>query len=265
MFMYHPDYQNLGKGSYYHNGYKGFKENSVFDIADLVLAYANSPCLWSHGKRLKKNFVAADWLGLDFDVGLSLKEGLNIFAPYAHIIGTTKSHQVDKKGIKCDRFRVFLRFEKTCFSKDDYEETCRHWVFKYGGDKACVDAARFFWPCKKIISIEDGGKRIGVLDGKNPEKAERKKKFKAKQKRIDEEYEKYGSLPPWVYSLVKGGCEHNQRNIISLKIGIRLLSLGYREDEIVDLIKDSQIPKSGDHDFTEEEIEKCVNNARKYV
>ena len=45
---------------------------------------------------------------LDVDDGLTIQEAKETFKEYKYLIATTKSHQVDKKGLKCDRFRVIL-------------------------------------------------------------------------------------------------------------------------------------------------------------
>lgn len=55
---------------------------------------------WSNDKQ--------NLLMLDFDDGYKLDEALELFKDNTYVIYTTKSHQIEKKGIKCDRFRVIL-------------------------------------------------------------------------------------------------------------------------------------------------------------
>jgi len=45
---------------------------------------------------------------LDVDDGLSIVEAKDKFKDNMYLIYTTKSHQIEKKGIKCDRFRIIL-------------------------------------------------------------------------------------------------------------------------------------------------------------
>lgn len=45
---------------------------------------------------------------LDVDDGMTIKEAKREFAEYKYLIATTKSHQIEKKGLTCDRFRVIL-------------------------------------------------------------------------------------------------------------------------------------------------------------
>lgn len=54
----------------------------------------------------------------DIDDGLSLLEAKEMFREFKYLIYTTKSHQVEKKGIKCDRFRIIL--PAICVPKGDY-------------------------------------------------------------------------------------------------------------------------------------------------
>jgi len=46
---------------------------------------------------------------LDIDENLTINEAKDIFRDYKYFICTTKSHQKEKKGIVCDRFRVVLK------------------------------------------------------------------------------------------------------------------------------------------------------------
>lgn len=48
---------------------------------------------------------------LDIDDGLSIEEAESLFQKYAYLLATTKSHQKEKGGKTCDRFRVILLSE----------------------------------------------------------------------------------------------------------------------------------------------------------
>ena len=45
---------------------------------------------------------------LDIDSGLSIEDAKKEFGQYTYFMYTTKSHQVDKKGVTCDRYRIVL-------------------------------------------------------------------------------------------------------------------------------------------------------------
>ena len=69
-----------------------------------------SPFVFKDGKKISENWDNSNQnlVILDIDDGLSLNEAKTIFMEYNYLIATTKSHQVDKKGLKCDRFRVII-------------------------------------------------------------------------------------------------------------------------------------------------------------
>lgn len=258
--MYHNDINNIGEGSYYAKHWKGSKANSADEIAKLVSTCANSPCMWAYGIRKKRNFVKADWLGLDFDEGMSLKDAVIEFEPFLHVIGTTKSHQIDKGGITCDRFRVFLKFATPCSNAKDYEHTVKTWVNETKADKACVDAARYFWPCKEIVSIKPYGDLIGVF--KAPELPPKtRQNFANKRKAYETHHKKNGTYPSWIDGKLEGGCGLGMRNKTTYMIAAELSKLGFGKDKIVDMIEQSSIPGCGSDDFTKSEIERTVLSA----
>ena len=73
-----------------------YRQYSPFEFADNKKISEN----WSNDKQ--------DLLILDIDDGLSITEAKEIFKKCKYLISTTKSHQVEKKGLKCDRFRIIL-------------------------------------------------------------------------------------------------------------------------------------------------------------
>ena len=258
--MFHNDIPNIGKGNFYSKNWKGTKANSADEIGKLVSTYTNSPCMWAHGIRNKKNFVRADWLGLDFDEGMSLKDALFEFEPFLHVIGTTKSHQIDKGGKVCDRFRVFLKFCSPCNDARDYEHTVKTFVSQTRADKACVDAARYFWPCKEIVRVKPFGDLIGVFKAPEiPPKA--RQNFANKRKAYENHHKKNGTYPLWIDGKLEGGCAIGTRNKTTYMIAAELSKLGFGKDKIVDMIEQSSIPACGADDFSKGEIERTVLSA----
>lgn len=69
-----------------------------------------SPFEYKDGIKKTENWSNENMslLVLDIDDGLSVNEAKKMFADYKYLIYTTKSHQVDKKGKICDRFRIIL-------------------------------------------------------------------------------------------------------------------------------------------------------------
>ena len=69
-----------------------------------------SPFEFAGGRKKSENWNNdnQNLLVLDIDDGLTITEAKEMFKEYKYLIATTKSHQVEKKGLKCDRFRVIL-------------------------------------------------------------------------------------------------------------------------------------------------------------
>ena len=69
-----------------------------------------SPFLFKDGTKKSENWNNDNQniLILDIDDGLTIEKAKEIFNNFQYFICTTKSHQKDKKGIICDRFRIIL-------------------------------------------------------------------------------------------------------------------------------------------------------------
>lgn len=253
MFSYHPDQASIGRASLYAHGwiiYRGPDEA----LSRAMLGWATSPSLYAGGHRTKDSFISADWLGLDFDEGPSLKEIEGTFAGQIHIIGTTKSHQIPKgRAGPCDRFRVYLKLSNTITKFADYEATVRQHVYRYDADKSCVDAARLFWPCTKVTSVCWEGETADVVS--------------AEEKAYVSNSPVYnGRIPYWVREWLDGKFDagraaHKQRNFHVFKSAIWMARNGWTENAILDVVMDSKIVcLVGPAAMTKSEIKKAVKS-----
>ena len=86
-----------------------------------------TPFIFNNGKKISENWdnSSQDLLILDIDDGLSIAEAKNKFKRYAYLLCTTKSHQREKKGIICDRFRLILK-AKNIPNGDEYFKRIRN-------------------------------------------------------------------------------------------------------------------------------------------
>ncbi len=131
---------------------------SLYDLAQNITGSKPwSPGTYHNDHRKNENLKSISLLTLDVDDGCTLAEAKTHFAGYKHIIATTKSHQKDKNGIVCDRFRVILFLPETVTTDSEYK---KYW-FAAGAkwpfiDQQCKDSARFFYPCLTIKSYADG-------------------------------------------------------------------------------------------------------------
>lgn len=138
---------------------EGFKVTERVDVLPKVLQgeYLYSAAEFLGGKRKQENFVRANLIILDYDSGLTLVEAEEKFKPYKKIIATTRSHQVEKHGVKCDRFRVILFADKDITCKDDFRLLMQELTNIYGSDIACKDAARAFYSAPGCQVFESDG------------------------------------------------------------------------------------------------------------
>lgn len=257
MIMIHPDTIHINEAHMYKKGWLGRHAPTAGELAKYVTTYANSPCMWGGGIRERANFRFADWFALDFDEGMTLEEAVKIFSPYIHIIATSKSHQKAKgKTPACDRFRVFLRFIPRCVDRYDYEATADVLIKKYKADK-CRDAARFFWPCREVISLKYWGDVVEPVDAQEiaRKKAHKLKAYKAKQEKLYPGK----NIPCSIDNMLRYGVAEN-RNNASYLVAINLAERGYSEHEIFSKIWNSPIPLNAS-ETVEREIRGAVSRA----
>lgn len=264
MLMWHPDTENLGDASRYAKGWQFAKDLSPNELEARVLNYAVSPCMWWPMERKKANFRKAYWLGLDFDDGLPLDAALEIFEPYLHVIGITRSHQ-KQKGDKppSDRYRVFLRFSELITSSEVYESTMKQFVQILGCDESAVDTARFFWPCSQIIRSKYYGKVIDPVDLETVKAKQMLALERRRQREAQRNLEMGGRyVPAWVRLILENGALPGTRNQSVFSIAAKLSELGYAETDIISMVLSSPLPTA---DFSEIEIRRTIANGRKKV
>ena len=110
-----------------------------------------SPFQYRENYRNENNSVLtnANCIFLDFDDGLSIDKAKGIFSHLCYVLATTKSHQKDKNGKVCDRFRIVIPCETNItLSKEEYKELMNDIITTYGADRACKDIARFYYGFK---------------------------------------------------------------------------------------------------------------------
>lgn len=100
------------------------------------------------GNRAKCNVIEAQAIALDIDDGLTIAEAMGhpFIARYAAAIYPSPSHQKDKNGVRCDRYRIVFLLAEPVHSVPAYEK-CVAWVMAQvkAADPACKDASRFFY------------------------------------------------------------------------------------------------------------------------
>ena len=120
-------------------------------------------------RRRAGSFEYAEVLGIDIDEDLTLQDAIKrlVDAGYEHLIGTTRHHQIPK-GDKpaCDRFRILVFSERPITSNADFKATLNTLKEQLLPelDKSCIDGARFFNPCTRVVARKRG-KLVPVVKG----------------------------------------------------------------------------------------------------
>lgn len=230
MISYHPSRPDVSQPQAYT---RGFKEARIIDlnrIARGITQYVWSPILFKEGHRIQSNFLSCMWCALDFDTPfLALADACKIFCDTTHIIGTTKSHQKEKGGVICDRYRVVLRFSQPITDLRTYRYNMKLMHQKYDdADRACLDGARFFYPCSEIISIVTGDYLIDVVTSVPDD-------FENLSTRISP-YKGSRIIPPWARSRLETVVPVGERNTTFYRVAKDLTRSGFSEEEIWQLV-----------------------------
>jgi hypothetical protein len=228
------------------------------DLPRIMVERLWSAIVFEPAYRAKVNFKYADWVALDFDDGPTLADIMRRFCDCRCIIGTTKSHQKEKRTdsgeIKParDRFRMAIQLERRCESREDFEYTTKSLQRRLEADPAATDGARLLFPCTTIV--------FQNLD----EDAERQEIYKAPPR------------PPKIIPRPAGGRFYKSRlyrmvelfpssiqnrNTTLFKIGMELRDQGTSPEiiraEIMRLIPSSQ-------DFTDREKESIFKSVMRH-
>ncbi len=121
------------------------------DVHRITCQFEYCAAYFKSGKRNNSSAKGVSLVILDFDEGLSLKQGIELFSSYKSLIVTTKSHQADKHGIVTDRFRVILPLNFTIIDMKYYGKLMRVITRYFNSDIACTDAARYYSPNPKQL------------------------------------------------------------------------------------------------------------------
>ena len=150
--------------------FKPVEINSLQDLVKQATKYNYSTGIFKNNYRKKDNFIQADFIAIDVDNDdpndtYTIEGAKEIFKDYKHIIMPTKSHRKDKNGRIADRFRVILFLETSITDAKNFTATWGQLLKYYpAADKACKDAARFYYPSPEVFSVMIKGKTWPVTD-----------------------------------------------------------------------------------------------------
>ena len=112
---------------------------------------------WRNGVKIPKTFKRdkQNCIILDIDDGITIQAIQKMFKKYTYIIGTTKSHQQDKKGLVCDRFRMVI----PCINvpeEDDVYFRALELIAPFNDKQTLIKTASFLGNSKSIVIRNDG-------------------------------------------------------------------------------------------------------------
>jgi len=128
--------------------------NNEEDLINAVTSYGWSPSIFS-SYRHNDNFLSTDFMSLDIDSGLSIKEcekrvqSLNL----ACLCLPSPSHTEEK-----EKFRLIFPLAKTILTKDDFDKTWEWLQLQFPEiDAQCSDYARWYAPSKTVDGFWQDG------------------------------------------------------------------------------------------------------------
>jgi len=237
--------------------FKTFFPKGVDDFCALITAKVWSPIIWKSGFRAKDNFARCRLIVLDFDSGEQTLESIqnecNDLGLW-FVLATTKSHQKKKRSSSghtipaCDRFRLCLKAENTCIDRELYEYNMRLFPEYWPCDSSCVDGARFFWPCTKIIAHKPGN-TVPWIDFDSDYVPERLRFLNnAHNLRA---MGNLGLVPSWIEQILKGHekVPVGERHKTCYRLGATWQLLGWNFDKLVSLCSKTSLRNIGDQDM----------------
>lgn len=150
---------------------------SINDLSHIICSSTWSHSIFAKRHRNNKNFLQTNLIVLDVDSGCTIEDAKQLFKSYTHIIGTTRSHQKDKNGLVCDRFRVILFLDKPITSSNDFKATWYKLQEEYPFiDRKCSSPSWQWFPCLTVESVNRTGTLIPVILYKPVQAHNREKK-----------------------------------------------------------------------------------------
>lgn len=211
----------------------------IYDLAAIVTSQNWSPGEFNEGRRTNGTFKKTSLFALDIDEGCSLAAAKEIFKDYKHVIATSKSHQKSKGGVVADRFRVVLFLDRPINSDGEYKATFALLKKQYPFiDEACKDAARYFYPAPKVVSINSKGDTVPAQEARELPTFER----------VEAPDGERGELWKSTYKFLAEGAAPGHRHSELVKAAGNMLEQGYTTDEIktkVDIMAEKTFETDG--------------------
>lgn len=116
-----------------------------------------SPFEWRNGYKTPKNWSndKQDCIVLDIDDGLTIPQIQKRLNRYTYCLATTKTHQKEKKGITCDRFRVIIKAINVSNKSDIFFRAMKLFA-PYNDEQTLMKTASFLGNDDAIVIYNEG-------------------------------------------------------------------------------------------------------------
>ncbi len=255
MISYHLEPADRAKPWKYSSKFKVAEVHYLPRVANCLKSFVWSGIVWKRGERLSSNFEMSDFAVFDFEsYAYPLAQALRDFCDTQHVIGTTHNHQVAKGGHPpVDRFRILVPWKTRIIERDVYEFNMKFLTEKYPMDPVCKDAARFFYPCKEIVSIQTDGE---VLDVYPPTKNTPRRSSAYDNKRL---------VPPWAHFHLNNIVPTGERSVTFHRVAKDLVRCGFTHMEIEKMIVQSATYDGKPDDHAAKKVTEAIKSAEKAV
>ena len=148
-------------------GFINYEDVEFLNIPEMTTSgFAYSAGKFKDGHRNNDNWLGyEDVLILDIDDGCTIIQAIEIFKRYENFIITSRSHQKNKNGLVCDRFRIFIHLEETINDKTLRDKFMLQSMDTFCFvDKSAKDRGRFFFSSPTDAKvIYNNGKKMPII------------------------------------------------------------------------------------------------------
>lgn len=239
-----------------HNNFVALNVQRIQDLIKIMTTRVWSSFIWKDGKRQGAAFEHASGIVLDIDDGPSISETIDKLSAerISYIIGTTKSHQIQKgDNPPCDRYRVLIPIAADDpFAGDAFQvrQNVMRLISLYKSDPAAKDLARKWMPCRRVVACEMS---------RPPYKL---KEFQAEESRKIEG--RNFMMPRWLAAKLEETISSN-RNYTVHSLACAMFEYTTRSYEQVESMFIHNVKITGRDTFTDNEIRQAVRSAYRKI
>ena len=231
------------------SGWEVVDPASLYGAGYIAEEFFWSNIIWKNDRHLEEDFKEAHWLVLDVDdpEAPPLEYAVKTWCEHASFIGLSKSHQTEKHGVKCDRYRVALLLDRPITDFKTFHYNTKLLIDEYCGDPSCNDGSQIYFPCKSVPYYGTGDYRLKVLDAP--------KDYVVKQKTssslVFSPKKCPGYLPRWITNQIVDGLPQGSIRSGVYKLTCTLRDYGLDKNHIYSILSQGNIKLSSPSEWEE--------------